>query len=183
MNIYRFFYETFMIIFLCNNIVILKYKLIIHCLLSWQQSHSGCSYGKGRPGVKGDLLVHDKLQNICFLLIEQFSAGGLNFLIKTTAPFPTIWERKEYSTGKHYKPETHAEKMWYRQTNKHALLLPGRRMWQDVSEKADSISSTLSTPESPQFSLTITAYALCFQSSNKSTRKWIFMKYFSGRQV
>lgn len=49
-----------------------------------------CSYGEGGPGVEGDLLVHDKLQNICFLLIKQFTAGGFNLFVKMTAPFTAI---------------------------------------------------------------------------------------------
>lgn len=51
---------------------------------------SRCSYSEGGPGVEGDLLVHDKLQNICFLLIKQFTAGGFNLFVEMTAPFTAI---------------------------------------------------------------------------------------------
>ncbi len=51
---------------------------------------SRCSYSKGWPCVEGDLLVHDKLQDICFLLIKQFTAGGFNLFMEITAPFTAI---------------------------------------------------------------------------------------------
>lgn len=47
---------------------------------------------KWRPDVKGNLLLHDEVQQTSLLFVLDSATWGLDFLLQLAAPLPSIWE-------------------------------------------------------------------------------------------
>ena len=47
---------------------------------------------KWRPDVKGNLLLHDEVQQTSLLFVLDSATRGLDFLLQLAAPLPSIWE-------------------------------------------------------------------------------------------
>lgn len=57
---------------------------------SWQTHH------KGRPGVEGDLLMHDQQEEATLLFVLYFAAGALNLPMQMTVPLAPIWRESSH---------------------------------------------------------------------------------------
>lgn len=51
---------------------------------------SSVTHLKRRPDVKGDLLVHDDVQETSLLFVLDSAARGLDLLLQLAAPLPSI---------------------------------------------------------------------------------------------
>ena len=156
----------------------------------WTQMHSDKerkqTHLKGRPNVKGNLLMHDKVQETTLFLVLDLTTRGFNFLLQLAVPLPSIWKMNK-PLSPHPEPNCKALPVvlwvyvrlfyllhWFIYPRfqfmfKFYYHLPGRDTLQCVSVNVVLISSILCTP-SPQRSLTVTSLTFCFQSTNTSEK-------------